>query len=231
MKEKYRKYKEFISVPKNKSIVQIALYGIFFIFVFIIINTHKTVNTPDVETVKEDNIIEKKEDNIKEEVISYEYIYDFNINDITTNITGTHYNYDELFTINSQKYYIKEGIIYSIDNIKQDNFEYPILRLKYSIMDTLMNNYSYETKTEYKDGTIKYEYIISNNEFGKLYNEGNINEGNVNITIIIKDYITQINMDLSTYYNVSKYLLTIKYNNINNIESLDINNGSDVNKQ
>jgi len=186
MKEKYRKYKEFISVPKNRSLTLLALYGIFFIFVFIIINTHKPTKSPVQDNINENNIVETKEDNknIEVEVTSYEYTYDFNINDIVTNIKGTYYNGDELFSLNNSKYYIKEGIIYSMDNIKQDNFEYPILKFKYNIMDNIINNYPYETKTEYKDGTIKYEYIIANNEFGKYYNEGNANEGNVLITII-----------------------------------------------
>lgn len=220
MKEKYKKYKEFISVPKNRSLILIGIYAVFFAFVFIVLNTYKTVSEP----LPVDTTIEKQEDNTNTEVTSYEYTYDFNINDVITNIQGTFYNDDELFTMNNLKYYIKDGIIYSIDNIKQENFEYTISKFKYNTIESIVNNFSYETKTEYKDGTIKYEYIIPNNEFGKFYNEGNMNEGNVSITVMKNNYINQVDINLSSYYNVPKYLITIKYNNINNINSLDINN-------
>lgn len=223
MKEKYKKYKEFMSVPKNKSLTLIVFYVIFFAFVFVVLSTGKTVQQPVINN-DVDNNTEQNIDNKIKEVKSYEISYEFNIDDKYTIVNGIFYNDDMIFTINNEKYYIKEGSIYTSNNQKIESFEYPLLKFKYSIMDNIINNYKYETKTEYKDGNIKYEYIIPIKEFSQYYNEGNINEGNVLITITKNDYISQIDVDLKEYYNVNNYLVTIKYSNINGIESLDINN-------
>ena len=225
MREKYKQFKEFISVPKNKSFTLLAIYGIFFIFVFIVINTSKYSSTPIVD----DKIQDEVNDEIKEEtgikqVDSYEYIYEFNINNVITNINGTYYNDEQLLSIEQTKYYIKNGISYLYSNqLIEQNIDYPIEKLTYNNIHNLINNFEYESKTEYKDRSIKYEYIISNLDFSKYYNEENIYEGNVYINIYENNYINKVDIDLSSYYNINKYLISINYSNINNIDSLDIN--------
>ena len=80
------KTKEFLKDPKKKALTQLAIYGVFFIFVFILINSSgNRVNTPIIEESK--TPIEYYED-----MTSYDYKVTYTNIDKIDVIEGTYYN-------------------------------------------------------------------------------------------------------------------------------------------
>ena len=220
MKERVKSIREALKDPKKKSLTLLIIYIIFFIFVFSYINTHNYNSKP---LPNNDKKIDKNEPNI-DKIDSYEYAYDININDEIVKIDGTYYNNQEVFLLNDIKYVLQDNKIYLFDdNSLVDNIKYPLTKLNYNSLKTFIKSFEYESKTEYKDKNTKYQYLINNGDMSKyLENEG-VTEGNTIFTIYEDDYIYEIDIDLSKYYNVDKYLISIKYSNINNITNLDIN--------
>lgn len=193
MKEKYHKIKEFLANPKKKSLTLIIIYAIFFCFVFLYINSSKPVDS---------NIIV----NNKNDISSYEYIYEFN----DTKITGTYYNKKLVFNLDNTKYDINEDV-----NIKELNIDYPIIELSYNNIKNFLDSITYASKTEYKDGNTKYEYILNNKEFNDYF-KLNIEDEIVTIIVYEKDYINEIEIN-------SSYKIHVNYNNINNITNIETN--------
>lgn len=211
MKEYFRKFNEIRKNPKKRSISLLIIYGIFFIFVFIYISGSKSINTP--------NEINSFNDSLGK-VSNYEYDIEFNINDELISFNGYYLNSENKLNIDSNYTLNNNVIMYKGIIIKYDLI---INKLSYNSMDNFIKNYEYESKTEYKDSNIKYEYIINNKDIASYLGEDNKYEGNTNITVYKKDYISEIDIDLSNYYN-SKYIIKIKYDSVNNISSVDINN-------
>lgn len=218
MKEYYKKFKEFRADPKKKSLSLLIIYLIFFIFVFIYINSHNQVNEELENNNQKDNV------EINGEIVnSYEYSYDITINNQVINIDGIYYEDKQTFNFDNTDYYIKDNKIYLDNDNSQENLDYPLNKLNYNDISNFLSNYEYESKTEYKDNKIKYEYIIDNQEIAKYFNQEITNNGNTSVIIYENNYIYQVDIDLSNYYNVDKYTITINYNNINSITNLDIN--------
>ena len=211
MKEYFRKFNEIRKNPKKRSISLLIIYGIFFIIVFIYIYNTKPINTP--------NEINSFNDSLGK-VSNYEYDIEFNINDELISFNGYYLNSENKLNIDSNYTLNNNVIMYKGIIIRYDLI---INKLSYNSMDNFIKNYEYESKTEYKDSNIKYEYIINNKDIASYLGEDNKYEGNTNITVYKKDYISEIDIDLSNYYN-SKYIIKIKYESVNNISSVDINN-------
>ena len=193
MREKYHKIKEFLANPKKKSLTLIIIYAIFFVFVFLYINSSKPVDS---------NIIVNNKNNIS----SYEYIYEFN----GVKITGTYYNKKLVFNLDNTKYDIDESV-----DMKELNIDYPIIELSYNNIDKFLDSITYESKTEYKDGNTKYEYILNNQAFNDYF-KLNIEDEIVTIIVYEKDYINEIDVN-------SSYKIHVNYNNINNITNIETN--------
>ena len=193
MREKYHKIKEFLANPKKKSLTLIIIYAIFFGFVFLYINSSKPV----------DNIIIQNNNN---DISSYEYIYEFN----GVKITGTYYNKKLVFNLDNTKYDIDESV-----DMKELNINYPITELSYNNIDKFLDSINYESKTEYKDGNNKYEYILNNQEFNDYF-KLNVEDEVVTIIVYKKDYINEIEVN-------SSYKIHVNYNNINNITYIETN--------
>lgn len=221
MREYYKKIKEFLADPKKKSLTLVVIYAIFFAFVFLYIYSYKTINT-SVEN-NDENIVDEEKEQSKD-VNSYEFNYEINIDDNIIYIEGTYYNKQQLLKTDNKKYYIKNEITYLYDEqLVETTIDYPINNIEYNKLYNLISTIDYESKTEYKDESIKYEYIISNEDYANYYNEESLYEGNIYITVYENNFINQVDIDLSSYYNMNKYIISINYNNINNINNLDIN--------
>lgn len=206
MREYLNKFKKFRKDPKKRSISLLIIYGIFFIFVFIYVRGYNPVNSNIVSTSKSS-------------ISNYEYSIDFNINNEVISFDGIYLDSQNKLNIDS-KYMINNNII-SYNNINI-SYDFIINKLNYNSINKFIDSYEYESKTEYKDTNIKYEYIINNVDIALYLNEENRYEGNTNITIYKKDYINEVVIDLSSYYN-SNYVINIKYNNINNISNITTN--------
>ena len=213
MKEYYNKFKEFRKDPKKRSISLIILYGIFFLFVIIYIRGNNSVN----------NIEQKEEVNNTENVTNYEYSYEINVDDDIINVDGIFLDNKELFEIDNIKYFIQDNKIFLNNQNEEVSLNYPLIHLNYNSLKKFINSFVYESKTEYKDSNTKYEYNINNNEVAKFFEEDNNNDGLTNIIVYESEFINKIEINLSNYYNKNKYIITVNYNNINNISNIQIN--------
>ena len=202
-----KKVIENLKDPKKKALTQLGLYGIFFVFVFILLsggNSTPTTYIPEETT---------------DTVSNYEYIYKINNNEIINQITGTLKNNEDTFNYNGLNYTKKEGIIY-LNNAQVSNLDFDIDRYKYEKIELLIENS--DSKTTYKDSK-KTVYNINVSKYFTLLNEVN-NCGVIDcslitipITVETNNYINYVVIDLSNYYG-HKYTVEINYNNINAIQ-------------
>ena len=210
--------KEFLKDPKKKALTQLAIYGVFFIFVFILINSSgKEVNTPTIEESK--TPIEYYED-----MTSYDYKVIYTSIDKADIIEGTYYDNKSLFTYNNLKYYY-EDLLYVINNDSYilSNIEYDVSKIFNKNLHSISDNLNEESKTTYKDGKVITNYTLDSNIiYNYLYNTESTYTNLVSVSITESDdIITNITIDLINL-GLALNKIEIEYSNINNIESLDV---------
>lgn len=212
------KTKEFLKDPKKKALTQLGIYGVFFIFVFILINSSgNSGTTPIIEESK--TPIEYYED-----MTSYDYKVIYTNIDKVDIIEGIYYNNTSLFTYNNLKYYY-EDMLYVINNDSYilSNIEYDVSKIFNKNLQTIFDNLNEESKTTYKDGKVITNYTLDSNViYNYLYNAESTYTNLVSVTVTeINEIITNITIDLT---NLGLYLnkIEVEYSNINNVESLDV---------
>ena len=204
----FKQSKEWLGNPKNAALTKLGMYGIFFIFVFILIGIGGNSSTPTY-------VLEANND----AVTSYEYIYKINNNGVISEITGTLSNDEEIFNYNGLNYKKVDGIVYF--NNEQALIDIDIDIYKYEKIESLIENS--DSKTTYADNS-KIVYNISSNKYFNLLNESNNCSTidctiiNVPITVESEEFINHVIIDLSNYYGY-KYNVEINYNNINKIST------------
>jgi len=204
------KVRENLKDPKKKGLTQLAIYAVFFIFVFILLSTGNSSSSNYSDYIEEEST---------DVVSSYEYIYKINNNEVINQITGTLSNNEDTFNYNGLNYIKKEGVIYL--NNTPTTIDFDVDRYKYEKIQVLLDNS--DSKTTYTDSS-KIVYNMSINEYFTLLNEPNNCSTidctiiNVPITVESDTYINHVIVDLSNYYGY-KYIIEINYNNINKIST------------
>lgn len=193
--------------PKFKGVVQIIFWVIFFVIVAIIFRTTE-------KSQKQSSEIIENEQN--EEVVSYEYEYQYSDTLNTIIISGTYYDKKEVFYFNNNKYYFVDNIYYNALDKTVTNFDYAFNEWNYNSIKNIMDNNSYSNKTSYKSGNIKYEYTINNLIYNNYYGTNYQNDIVINITV-------KENKIVDVIINYGFASVTISYTNINEIDDLDIN--------
>ena len=219
-----KKILEDLKDPKKKSIIMLVGYGVFFLFVFIIIATSNTIdNNADYTDYleKRDNSIEKDNKDTNS-INSYEYLCKVSDNEKINEVSGTKTKDKNIFTM--------DGTTYSItDNEKQD-IPINIEICNYNNIEYLLNERTAKETTTYEDGTSKLIYNINVKEYFDYmkYTDKciDIDCSNINIVLTLnkneKGYIEKVIIDLNSYYK-HKYLIEINYTNINNIKEISTN--------
>ena len=218
--EYIKKIKELLKDPKKKALIQLGLYAIFFIIVFILLNGESSTIT-DSPTIEEPNTsIEAYTD-----MTSYNYKVTYtNINKIDI-IEGTYYNNTSLFTYNNLKYYYEDSL-YIIDNDSYylSNIEYNISKIFNKNLYFIINELEEESKTTYKDGTVVTNYTIDSNKIYKyLYDTESSYTNLVNVSITENEKeIHNIVIDLTNLgLNLTK--IEVEYSYLIMITSLEFN--------
>jgi len=211
---------EWFKDPKNglkrKSLIQLILWIIFIIIVFIIMNAQQGNNKVD----SYEDFIEKEKTDEKYDDDLVVKNYEFEIKTPDTVIEGTFF--DDYFEIIDEydKYILKENIWY-VDGEEIDNpLELNIEKFDYNSINNFLNTLEPFSNKSYEDGSFNKTYNISLTEFNTYYSDPNIlsDESIINIEIEAKkDYINLIKIDLSNYYRY-EYVIEITYDNINNIK-------------
>lgn len=203
--------RENLKDPKKKSLTLLGIYFIFFIVVFLLLSS-----APKTEP----NITEPKID----KVTSYEYIYNLSDDINTIEIIGTHKDSEDLFTYNGVKYYKKENILYTYqDNklIETSNLLVNIDEFGFENIEKIIKSSVVVDETKYSDKSSKINYNANIDNLNIL----NIKDTNSDILIPIEvksnNYIEEVSIDLTNYYK-HKYIINIKYDNINKIDNIKV---------
>ena len=218
--EYIKKIKEFLGDPKKKSLTQLGLYAIFFIFVFILLSGGDSSNT-NVSSVEESKTPVENYAEMKGYTYKVTYI---NVNKVDI-IEGTYYDDKSLFTYNNLKYFY-ENSLYIIDNdyYYLSNIEYNISKIFSKNLYSIISELVEESKTKYKDGKIITNYTIDSNKiYNYLYEAELFYTNLVGVSIIEENnLITHITLDL-TNLGLTLNKIEIEYSNVNKIESLEFN--------
>lgn len=207
--------------PKTKSLTLLGIYSLFFIFVFVVLNMSKN-NTLNTSSISENESVDDKT------VSSYEYAININNNNLLTTISGTYSNNEEIFNFNNNKYYVKDDIVYILDNgVKNPvNLDINIKNYRYDKLEEIIKNSKFIEKIVYNDDREKSTYNIDIKKYFELLNQ-NIDCNIVNCNIVIpitveaKENINKVILDFNSYFNYN-YIVEINYSNINNIKELKI---------
>ena len=199
---------------KLRGIVQIIFWIIFFFIVAMIFRSSKTniisKNNSNNNTVTNTS---SKENGI---VTSYEYQYTYTENNNVINITGTYFNGKESFDMNGHKYYQVNNIYYDALTKSIVDAAYAFDEWSYNNIKNITDHNSYINQTKYKNGIEKYEYNIDANIYNSYYNRNYSNNIIISIT-------KENNIITNASINYGFLSVDIKYTNINEIDSLDIN--------
>lgn len=219
LKSIYDFIKDKLQNRRTRAITILCLYAIFFVFVFIVINT-----APPSSTNLKNK--EEKKNNYENVQKEYEYSYDIDIKRNTTNLKF-------LFTGIKTKDEKTEKIELFNDktNTYEEIYDYEIINpllLELKNIISYVNNIDSEFETNYKDGTIQKNYlvplnIIDNNLSDNENIEFNIYEKDNYITKIVIDATNIDKIEDNTIIN-SKY--TLEYSEIeqNSNEIIDKDN-------
>ena len=200
--------------PKLRGIAQIIFWLIFFFIVAMIFRSSKTNN---ISKNTSNNVTSNTTKNeITDVVSSYEYQYTYTENNSVVNITGTYFNSKESFDMNGNKYYQVNNIYYDALTKNIVEAAYAFDEWSYNNIKSITDHNSYINQTKYKNGIEKYEYNIESNIYNSYYNRSYPNNIIISIT-------KENNIITSATINYGFSNVDIKYTNINEIDSLDIN--------
>lgn len=223
-KEKKEKIKSFFSDKKNKAIVKLCLYFVFFLFVIIYIRIMNS-RTPVTPIILPDTIttaVSSLNNN------NYEFEIEYKYNDEKFNVTGKKYNDKYLFKYNENTYYYNDDLYLVKEEkelIQSENIKYLFMMDAKKVYNYLYNS-TYNYKQEDSNHNITINSDIKLSDFGTLINE-QIDSDNKIIfnTIETNGILTQVNIDLSNYIKVNslddELSVNITYKNINNIDDFN----------
>lgn len=208
MKAKIKQFKEIWNNKIYHSIIILGFYAIFFLFIFLFLSFNKT----------QPKVYEKNIDllSLYENMKSYDYKLSYT-KDINKTVTGTYYNNNYYFVIDSDIYKYSNNMLYKNNTaINRNDLFLDILRFNNTdIYNLIKKSILNETITysNYK----KQIYTITSNEYYNWYNNTTSNLENILITLTIeKNYITKIELE-----KTNDFKLEIVYENINQVKKVD----------
>lgn len=213
--------KEGLKNPKTKSLTMLGIYFVFFLFVFILLNSAENKNNEPIIEEKEKSTIDNYQT-----MESYQYKFNYINNGLSNIIEGTYFKDTTLFNYNNNKYYFENDLIYIINNDSYSlgNIEHNITKLFSKNLYNILVDLKEVSTTTYNDGTKEINYVMDSNKFYNYYYENISNyQNNIGVKIVKKDNnINSIIFDL-TNLNISLSRIEIEYYNINNISNLEFN--------
>jgi len=215
MKNKIEQIKEIINnlkkTDRGRALLFFLGYLIFFIFVFIFIQTsgRMHVSRSDYEN---GNSVNFNVEQIMNKNYSYDYMITIDVNDYE--YVGSRKDDLELFTYNDNSYFrdYKNNKIYLKDNDKWVETKSPNDFDYFTNIDNIMelaNAATYISKTDYESGKMTYTYDISTTTIEKIVNDVDIDlDDKPNELIFSSDEegnVNNIKMNLDNYGKYKKY--------------------------
>lgn len=214
--------------PKTRSIIILSLYILGFLLLFgysAIANAFRSSREPSVsmDAITKLSVID-----------NYEYVYD--VSATTSNgvfsydIEGIRYSDNDNFKVLGKDFYIKDNVIYGVienDNIK-DLVQFDLLLIRPDSIYNYLKNADLVNKIEYGTGDKKSIYTIP----VSMFNIANLDiptDNTDTVEIVIYEdskYVNKIEIDIYNLMKIgindlSSYDITINYDNVNNIRSVE----------
>lgn len=215
MKKKIEQLKEIINnlkkTDRGRALLFFLGYLIFFIIVFIFIQTSSRVNISRSDYEK-GSLINFNVDKIKANNYSYKYTISIDVNDYE--YTGSRNEDLEMFSYNDNNYFrdYKNNKIYKKDNNKWIEINNPNDLDYFTKIDNILefaNSSTYISKTDYESGKVTYNYEISTTTIEKIINDLDIDlDDKPNELIFSSDEegnVVNIKMKLDSYGKYKKY--------------------------
>lgn len=209
MKNFFNKIKEIKKMKNGKAILFFGFYFIFFVVIIIFIKFSSRVPVMHSEDYEmgQGSYSFKIETLLKN---NYQYSYIITLDDINYEYFGKRYKNMELFQFNGNDYFRNEDEYFIKNNIwiKSDN---PYKFREFLDVNNLVNLIkmaSYNAKTTYESGKIKYNFLISSNTINQnLYNISSDFLEEPNEIIVSTDEeknVDDITLNLDSFCKVNK---------------------------
>lgn len=209
---------EFMKDKRNRAIMILGLYILFFIFIGILCHNSLKVNNSNITTPE---VVTKTPLEIYGSMSNYEYTYNYNVNDNITTIVGKVYRDTIYMTLNNNNYYINDNNIYQI---KSDKFVETTLGSLYLITNKDISTYISKgtlagKSDNFEEGTTSTKYSVPIKDFDSTINSSDL----IYITLTEKNsVIYKVDIDLINYFKAigktkTKALIEIEYSNIEGV--------------
>ena len=229
----FNQLKEIWKNPRGRSIIMLVLYFFFFLFIIMgLRNGHKVDNTEKKDTTSDlDYSIEK----IKKSNYHYKYLVDYNNNLVL--YEGDKNNDKELFTkkfnnLEENYYNYQEKYYKNINGVwsKTDNPYLYSEYLDFTNLEKILNSATYDSKTEYNNGSKLYTYDISTTTLVKIINKEDIdiadNPNKIIVTTNKNNEATKFEFYLTPYVNYkdnnssSILNISLEYSNFGKVDEI-----------
>lgn len=203
MKNVIENIKEISKKPNGNAIMFFGFYLVFFIILFLVIRGTGNKESLFQEYEKGDTTSSSFNG-----ILSKNYMFDYKIN-----IDGVIYDYygkrnDNKFSFkfNGNDYYYGDGVVL-INNgtwVRCDNPLITAISINEDNFMDVINSASYDSKTEYEDGRVNYNLLISTNTLNKILNDRDTDYDEVPNSIIIStdkdNIVNKMELKLNKFY-------------------------------
>ncbi len=234
--KKYFKYivnfiKETKNNPQKKAIFMLIMMFLFFAFVIISLRLSQSSIVKFDDYTEENNKYDFNLSKIEKD--NYHFMYSINIDNNIVTYEGDKNREKELFNMNNIDNYYRYGQLY----LKNINGVWSTIDNPYTyeefkdinIIKEILDNSSFESKTQYKDDNKIYNYDISTTSIVKILEKKDIDIDDLPNKIVLttdsNNNVIEINYDLSSYFvykslgNISN--ISIKYSKFGEIDEIE----------
>lgn len=203
-------FNELYQNPRGKAIIFFVGYFFFFLFLYALIHaggTTQSINAVEYEKSGKDLRVQI------ESLLDKNYLFGYKItqDEVVNEYVGEKYKEQELFTFRDNKYYFEKDKFYIEENDKWVETQSPYIYPEFLDMENVFKILSlatYDSKTSYKSGQTKYNYLISTNTLNKelhgvdsdFFEEPN----SIVLSVNDKEQITSIVFMLDSYCTLNQ---------------------------
>ena len=238
LKEYYKIFKEYWKIPKYRTYIKLFLWTIFIVFAMMYVRSGLNSRKQYQKYLEDNNALEVFR---RTDSYNYDYIITQNLDEFK--LTGAHYNnlWMYKFDNSNDTIYVEDGNYYTIYNDKKmigvNGLPVDLSKFTSDFLYKLVKKGKLDYKKENSDNSIEESYIVSINNFSKLYGSNiTAEKGNITINTIVKDNkLKGIVLDLSNFVKLSNqailiYKIDMKFKDFNKVDNFKME-GDTINYQ